>query len=106
MARPCSAHAAQLDSVAPRALRCASRLRRTEDQAAESFTVFTTRPDTLYGATFIVVAADAAFAEQIVAPEHKAALEQYREDIKALSDIDRQSSDREKTGVFTGRDAD
>ena len=75
----------------------------TEDQAAESFTVFTTRPDTLYGATFIVVAADAAFAEQIVAPEHKAVLEQYREDIKALSDIDRQSSDREKTGVFTGR---
>lgn len=75
----------------------------TEDQAAESFTVFTTRPDTLYGATFIVVAADAAFAEQIVAPEQKAALEQYREDIKALSDIDRQSSDREKTGVFTGR---
>ena len=38
-----------------------------------------------------------------MAPEHKAALEQYREDIKALSDIDRQSSDREKTGVFTGR---
>lgn len=75
----------------------------TEDQPAESFTVFTTRPDTLYGATFIVVAADATFAEQIVAPEHKAALEQYREDIKALSDIDRQSSDREKTGVFTGR---
>ena len=75
----------------------------TEDQAAESFTVFTTRPDTLYGATFIVVAADAAFAEQIVAPEQKATLEQYREDIKALSDIDRQSSEREKTGVFTGR---
>ena len=75
----------------------------TEDQPAESFTVFTTRPDTLYGATFIVVAADAAFAEQVVAPEQKAALEQYREDIKALSDIDRQSSDREKTGVFTGR---
>lgn len=75
----------------------------TEDQPAESFTVFTTRPDTLYGATFIVVAADAAFAEQIVAPEQKAALEQYREDIKALSDIDRQSSEREKTGVFTGR---
>lgn len=75
----------------------------TEEQAAESFTVFTTRPDTLYGATFIVVAADAAFAEQIVAPEQKAALEQYREDIKALSDIDRQSSEREKTGVFTGR---
>lgn len=75
----------------------------TEAQPAESFTVFTTRPDTLYGSTFIVVAADSAFAEQIVAPEQAQALEDYREQIKALSDIDRQSSEREKTGVFTGR---
>ena len=75
----------------------------TEAQPAESFTVFTTRPDTLYGSTFIVVAADSAFAEQIVAPEQAQALEDYREQIKALSDIDRQSSEREKTGLFTGR---
>ena len=75
----------------------------TEVQPAESFTVFTTRPDTLYGSTFIVVAADSAFAEQIVAPEQAQALEDYREQIKALSDIDRQSSEREKTGMFTGR---
>ena len=75
----------------------------TEEQPAESFTVFTTRPDTLYGSTFIVVAADSAFAEQIVAPEQAQALEDYREQIKALSDIDRQSSEREKTGMFTGR---
>lgn len=75
----------------------------TDAQPAESFTVFTTRPDTLYGATFIVVAADSAFAEQIVAPEQAQALEEYREEIKALSDIDRQSSEREKTGMFTGR---
>lgn len=75
----------------------------TEAQPAESFTVFTTRPDTLYGSTFIVVAADSTFAEQIVAPEQAQALEDYREQIKALSDIDRQSSEREKTGVFTGR---
>ena len=102
MARPCSAHAAQLIGRSEGA-EVRFEIEATEDQPAESFTVFTTRPDTLYGATFIVVAADAAFAEQIVAPEHKAALEQYREDIKALSDIDRQSSDREKTGVFTGR---
>ena len=74
-----------------------------EAQPAESFTVFTTRPDTLYGSTFIVVAADSAFAEQIVAPEQAQALEDYREQIKALSDIDRQSSEREKTGMFTGR---
>lgn len=75
----------------------------TEAQPAESFTVFTTRPDTLYGSTFIVVAADSAFAKQIVAPEQAQALEDYREQIKALSDIDRQSSEREKTGMFTGR---
>ena len=75
----------------------------TEAQPAESFTVFTTRPDTLYGSTFIVVAADSAFAEQIVVPEQAQALEDYREQIKALSDIDRQSSEREKTGMFTGR---
>ena len=75
----------------------------TEAQPAESFTVFTTRPDTLYGSTFIVVAADSAFAEQIVAPEQAQVLEDYREQIKALSDIDRQSSEREKTGMFTGR---
>ena len=75
----------------------------TEAQPAESFTVFTTRPDTLYGSTFIVVAADSTFAEQIVAPEQAQALEDYREQIKALSDIDRQSSEREKTGIFTGR---
>lgn len=75
----------------------------TEAQPAESFTVFTTRPDTLYGSTFIVVAADSTFAEQIVAPDQAQALEDYREQIKALSDIDRQSSEREKTGMFTGR---
>ena len=79
------------------------KIEATEAQPAESFTVFTTRPDTLYGSTFIVVAADSAFAEQIVAPEQAQALEDYREQIKALSDIDRQSSEREKTGVFTGR---
>ncbi|VEJ29459.1 Leucine--tRNA ligase [Rothia dentocariosa] len=75
----------------------------TEAQPAESFTVFTTRPDTLYGSTFIVVAADSTFAEQIVAPDQAQAIEDYREQIKALSDIDRQSSEREKTGMFTGR---
>ena len=75
----------------------------TEAQPAESFTVFTTRPDTLYGSTFIVVAADSTFAEKVVTPEQAQALEDYREQIKALSDIDRQSSEREKTGMFTGR---
>ena len=68
-------------------------------------TVFTTRPDTLYGATFFVVAADAELAGQIVAPEHAAELAAYREQVRALSDIERQATDRQKTGVFLGRHA-
>ncbi len=70
---------------------------------ATGITVFTTRPDTLYGATFFVVAADSDLALEIVAEEQQQALETYREQIKALSDIERQSTEREKTGVFTGR---
>lgn len=73
------------------------------NKEATDITVFTTRPDTLYGATFFVVAADSDLALEIVAEEQKQELEAYRESIKALSDIDRQSTEREKTGVFTGR---
>ncbi len=65
-------------------------------------TVFTTRPDTLYGATFFVVAADAALADELVAPEQRAAFETYRAEVRKLSDIDRQSTDRPKTGVALG----
>lgn len=65
--------------------------------------VYTTRPDTLYGATFMVVAADAELAEELVTEEQAAALKTYRDDLKHVSDIDRQSTDRPKTGVFLGR---
>ncbi|ROO89417.1 leucyl-tRNA synthetase [Actinocorallia herbida] len=65
-------------------------------------TVYTTRPDTLYGATFFVVAADAPLAEQIVSDEQRAALDAYRAEVAKLSDIDRLSTEKEKTGVFLG----
>jgi leucyl-tRNA synthetase len=65
-------------------------------------TVFTTRPDTLYGATFFVVAADAALADELCAPEQREAFEAYRAETRKLSDIDRQSSERPKTGVSLG----
>ena len=65
-------------------------------------TVFTTRPDTLYGATFFVVAADAALAEELCDPSQRAAFEAYREQVRKLSDIERQSTDRPKTGVSLG----
>ena len=69
-------------------------------------TVFTTRPDTLYGATFFVVAADAPLAAELCAPEQRAELDAYRRAGRKLSDIDRQSTDRPKTGVNLGVVAD
>src|SRR5256885_4179353 len=72
---------------------------------AEPVTVFTTRPDTLYGATFFVVAADSPLAEQICAPDRLPELRTYVEQVRKLTDIERQSTEREKTGVFLGRHA-
>ena len=68
----------------------------------EPVTVFTTRPDTLYGATFFVVAADSPLAEQICAPDRLPELRAYVEQVRKLTDIERQSTEREKTGVFLG----
>ncbi|UDY24807.1 leucine--tRNA ligase [Nocardioides sp. Kera G14] len=65
-------------------------------------TVFTTRPDTLYGATFMVVAADAALAAEIVAPEQRQALDDYLVEVRKASDIDRLATDRPKSGVDLG----
>lgn len=65
-------------------------------------TVFTTRPDTLFGATFFVVAADAPLAAELCAPSHRAELSAYVEQVRRLSDIERQETERPKTGVFLG----
>ena len=69
---------------------------------SEPVTVYTTRPDTLYGATFMVVAADAALASEIVAESQRDALSAYVEEIRKASDIDRLATDRPKTGVDLG----
>jgi leucyl-tRNA synthetase len=68
----------------------------------EPVTVYTTRPDTLFGATFMVVAADSALASELVADERRAEFEAYLAQVRKLTDIERQSTDREKTGVFLG----
>src|SRR5690606_4198380 len=68
----------------------------------EPVTVFTTRPDTLYGATFFVIAADSPLAEEVCAPDRRADLEAYRAEVAKLSDIERLSTEKEKTGVFLG----
>jgi leucyl-tRNA synthetase len=68
----------------------------------DDITVYTTRPDTLFGATFMVVAADATLAGELVTDEHRAAYEAYLEEVRKASEIDRLSTDRPKTGVFLG----
>jgi leucyl-tRNA synthetase len=72
-------------------------------QGPEKVTVFTTRPDTLFGATFFVVAADARLADELCAPERREAFDAYLAEVRKASDIDRLSTERPKTGVFLGR---
>ncbi len=68
----------------------------------EPIKVFTTRPDTLFGATFMVVAPDAKLAEELVTPEQRPAFDEYLKAVKASTEIERLSTEREKTGVFLG----
>ena len=69
-----------------------------------SLTVFTTRPDTLHGATFMVVAVDSELARTLVRGSGcEAEFEKYFNSVKSASDIDRLATDREKSGVFLGR---
>lgn len=74
--------------------------------------VFTTRPDTSFGITYLVVAPEYKDIEKLTTPENKDAVEKYRENAKKMSEIERQSTERVKTGVplgthiinpFTGR---
>lgn len=70
----------------------------------EPVTIYTTRPDTLYGATFMVVAADSELAaELVVGTGVETEFNSYLEKIKADSDIDRLATDRPKSGVFLNR---
>jgi leucyl-tRNA synthetase len=71
---------------------------------AEPVTVFTTRPDTLYGATFFVVAADSDLAASLAeGTPAKTEFDAYVEQVKRESEIDRMATDRPKTGVNLGR---
>ncbi|GAA3694373.1 leucine--tRNA ligase [Microlunatus aurantiacus] len=72
------------------------------DGHADPVTVFTTRPDTLYGATFFVVAPEGELAAQIVADDRRAEFEAYLDQVKLATEIERQATDRPKTGVFLG----
>ena len=64
--------------------------------------VFTTRPDTVFGATFMVIAPEHHLVQRIVTPQQRAAVDAYIEQTKAETEIERLSTEHEKTGVFTG----
>ncbi|MGE5683476.1 MAG: leucine--tRNA ligase [Bacillota bacterium] len=68
----------------------------------EEMTVFTTRPDTLFGVTYVVLAPEQPLVDKITKPEYKEKVNQYIDSIKSLSEIDRTSTTKEKTGVPTG----
>ncbi|MGI6706022.1 MAG: leucine--tRNA ligase [Clostridia bacterium] len=67
-----------------------------------SFTVFTTRADTLFGVTYVVLAPEHPLVGQITTEEQREAVERYQKYAAKASEIDRLSTTREKTGVFTG----
>ena len=73
---------------------------KTED--GDDLTVFTTRPDTLWGATFMVLAPEHPLVEKVTSDEQLEAVKKYREDAILKTEIQRASVDKEKTGVFTG----
>lgn len=66
------------------------------------FRVFTTRADTAFGVTYVVLAPESPLVDKIVTPECKAAVEEYRKNAAKATEIDRLASNREKTGVLTG----
>jgi leucyl-tRNA synthetase len=68
----------------------------------EPIRCFTTRPDTVFGATYVVLAPEHPLVEQITTPEQRSAVEEYRTATSFEKEIERQSLDKEKTGAFTG----
>ncbi|MBS0649498.1 MAG: leucine--tRNA ligase [Verrucomicrobia bacterium] len=74
----------------------------TEEKTGETITVFTTRPDTLFGATYMVLAPEHPLVPQIVAPSHSSEVQEYQKEVASKSDMQRTDLAKEKTGVWTG----
>lgn len=73
-----------------------------ETESGEKFTVFTTRADTIYGVSYVVLAPEHPLVDKITTPEQKKAVEDYKYECSKASEIDRLSTTREKSGTFTG----
>jgi leucyl-tRNA synthetase len=74
----------------------------TLEDGSGTIEVYTTRPDTLFGATYMVLAPEHKLVEKITTPEQKEAVEDYRNQARMKSDLERTDLAKEKTGVFTG----
>lgn len=74
----------------------------TEQKTQESFSVFTTRHDTIFGTTFIVLAPEHPLVEKITTPEQRASVQEYVQTAINKTDLQRTELAKEKTGVFTG----
>ena len=80
---------------------------KTSNQGTDSFeapiiSVFTTRPDTLFGATYMVLAPEHGLVDEITTPDYRNVVQGYREFVATKSDLERTELAKEKTGVFTG----
>ena len=73
-----------------------------KSEAGDDIVVFTTRPDTLWGATFMVLAPEHPLVEKLTTDEHKDTVKAYVERASRMSEIDRQAEGKEKTGEFIG----
>ncbi len=73
-----------------------------DEPQGDPIEVFTTRPDTLWGATFMVLSPEHPLVEKITVAEKKAEVDAYKKQAARQSDIEREAVDKEKTGVFTG----
>jgi leucyl-tRNA synthetase len=71
-------------------------------QAGDPIEIFTTRPDTLWGATFMVLAPEHPLVDKITSPEQQQTVHEYIHDALRQTDIQREATDKEKSGVFTG----
>lgn len=75
---------------------------RIDSREDDTIRVFTTRPDTLFGVTFMVLAPEHPLVDVIVTESQKIKVDEYKKTTQSKSEIERQETDREKTGVFTG----
>jgi len=73
-----------------------------EGEGSDSIEIFTTRPDTLWGATFMVFSPEHPLVDKVTTPENAGAVSEYKAQAAKQTDIQREARDKEKTGVFTG----